>query len=188
MLVEIETPEKRWQRESKAVQHSELTEAIEQLNSWRSWFARPHNRTTFLEEYLVPDYLARRHFTQEYLLIHGSRSEFEGNPERERQRAASARGGDYQLMTFDRLLEIADGWSARFGSVRREGAGYRAIAVPKVFSPLGLTDTALSVTSQYEDVLAHSGMPMEQQATVRDELAERRQQATAPPRFRPGAA
>ncbi len=187
MLVEIETPAKRWQRASAAIQHSDLTGAVEQLNSWRAWFSQPHNRTAFLEEYLVPGYIARRHFTQEYLLIHGSRSEFEGDSERERQRAVSARGGDYQLMTFDRLLEIADSWSARFGCVRREGPGYRAIAAPKIFSPLGLTDTALSVTSGYEDVLADSGMSLERQEKVRAELAERHQQAIGQARFRPGA-
>lgn len=185
MLVEIETPEKRWQRESAAVQHSALTEAIEQLNSWRSWFERPHNRAAFLDEYLVPDHIARRHFSQEYLLIHGSREEFEGNPERERQRAASARGGDYQLMTFDRLLEIADSWSARFGCVHREGGGYRAVAVPSIFQVLGLTDSALAVTTGYEDVLADSGMPLEQQEKVRAELSERQGEATAEVRFRP---
>jgi hypothetical protein len=185
MLVEIETPQKRWQRESEAVQHSELTEAVEQINSWRAWFAQPHNQTAFLEEYLVPDYIASRHFTQEYILIHGSRSEFAGNRTREGQRAANMSGVEAQLMTFDRLLEIVDGWSARLGCVRREGAGFRAVAVPSVFRALGMTDTALAVTSGYEDVLGDSGMPPERQEEVRAELAERLEQATSPVRFRP---
>lgn len=185
MLVEIETPEKRWQRAGEALQHADLTQAIEQLNAWRAWFDRGTNRSVFLQEYMVPDDIARRHFSQEYILIHGSRSEFEGDLERERQRAAGIRGVDAQLMSFDRLLEIADSWSASFGCVHREGPGYRAIAVPSVFTLTGLTDSELLRTSGYEEAIAASDMSEERQEETLALLAERGQQATPPARFGP---
>jgi hypothetical protein len=186
MLVEIETPAKRWQRTSDAVQHADLTQAIEQLNAWRSWFERPHNRAGFLDEYLVPDHIARRHFAQEYILVHGSRSEFEGDLVRERQRAASVRGSDFQLMTFDRLLEIADTWSASFACVRRQNAGYRVVAVPEVFTFTGLTGSALAVTTGYEEAIAaNKDIPRERRDELLAQLREQDQGELGPVRFRP---
>jgi hypothetical protein len=185
MLIEIETPAKRWQRDGEAVQSAELTEPVEQLNAWRAWFSAPDNQAGFLREYLVPDYMARRHFTQHYLLIHGSRSEFEGNIVREAQRAASIRGTDYQRMSFDRLPEIVDSWSADLGCVRRREAGYQSIAVPSVFSPTSITDSALALTGGLEDAVAASPMDKDRREEILAELRERATAPTGPARFRP---
>jgi Domain of unknown function (DUF4263) len=186
MLVEIETPAKRWQRTSEPVQTADLTQALEQLNSWRAWFNDPIRAAGFLREYLAPDYIASRTFSQHYLLIYGSREEYQGDGVREGQRAASIRGDDFQLMSFDRLPEIVDGWSARFGCVRRQGSGYRAIAVPSIFSLQGVTDSALAITEGYEDAIAASPMAEPRRREVLEELAAHAESASGPARFYPG--
>jgi Domain of unknown function (DUF4263) len=185
VLVEIETPAKLWQRREQPVQSAELTQALEQIASWRAWFARGHNQSRFLDEFMLPDYLTGLQFRQHYLLIHGSRDEYSGDAERVRQRAASLRGSDYEGMSFDRLLELASTWAARFGCVRREGSGYRAIAVPPIWSPGVISDDGVRLTVSYEDVLEASGMPGARRASVIRELAEIRQVDDGPVRFFP---
>lgn len=185
VFIEIETPAKRWQQEQKPVQSAELTQALEQISSWRTWFNKPHNQSTFLDDYLVPDQLSSLQFSQRYILIHGSRSEYAGDIERTRQRASTLRGPDYEGMSFDRLLEVGSTWAARFGCVRREGSDYKAIAVPSIWSPGRIDNQAVQLTSGYEDVLAESGMPQDRREAVLEELAEIRAEEAEPPRYFP---
>ena len=99
IIVEIEKPAKRWQL-GGAGQAAELTQARDQLNSWRAWFSQPANSARFIEDYLVPDGLKDQRFRQHYVLIHGSRTEYQDDPTRIRLRSSMA-AEDESLMSFD---------------------------------------------------------------------------------------
>ncbi|HST68175.1 MAG TPA: Shedu anti-phage system protein SduA domain-containing protein [Solirubrobacterales bacterium] len=185
VFVEIETPAKRWQQREKAVQSAELTQALEQINAWRAWFNRPQNQSVFLDDYLVPDLLTSRQFSQRYILVHGSRSEYASDVERERQRASSIRGADFEAMSFDRLLGLASTWASRFACVHREGSEFRAVAVPPIWKPGLVNPDGVQRTSGYEDVLVESGMPENRREAVLAELEEIRSRETSPPRYFP---
>ncbi|ACA59237.1 hypothetical protein Daud_0707 [Candidatus Desulforudis audaxviator MP104C] len=102
VLIEIETPTKRWFT-ARGGQHSDLTRALDQLAEWKTWFNNGANQRLFLEYYQVPSTLHRsRTFHPFYVLIHGSRAEFEDRPELASKRAQFARDDEYH-MTFDRL-------------------------------------------------------------------------------------
>jgi hypothetical protein len=185
VMIEIETPAKRWQRAGEAVQSAELTQAFEQINAWRVWFNAPHNQSGFLEEYLVPDELRRLRFAQYYILVHGSRSEYEGDPERVRQRAAMLRTADFQGMSFDRLLELPDTWSTRLGCVRRRGPGFEAVAVPATWDPDYLVDRYVTAAAGYEEAVAASPMSEERRAHALEVLERLAEEAPRPVRFHP---
>lgn len=102
ILVEIETPRKRWFT-AGGVQHSDLVHALTQLASWRSWFNSPVNQQVFLEYYRIPaDLLQTRRLRPLYALIHGTRREFDDTPGLNHLRGSLERP-DELLMTFDRL-------------------------------------------------------------------------------------
>ena len=76
ILVEIEKPSKRWfRRDGRPT--SEFTHAHDQLNDWRSWFARDGNKALFREKFLL---LSEKHedrlLESQYVLICGRESEF----------------------------------------------------------------------------------------------------------------
>jgi hypothetical protein len=182
VLVEIETPAKTWQHSGDAGQSAELTQAVEQLNSWRAWFAQPDRAAGFLREYRLPSHYCDLTFTQHYVLIHGSRAEYEGNRVREGQRAAGMTAPDAVFMSFDRLLEIAPARAARYGCVRIDEEGYHAVSVPPIWMPGVLDEDAIRASSGYEYVLEASDMPPDRAARYAEEIVSR--QATVTPRFR----
>ncbi|HEX8156648.1 MAG TPA: hypothetical protein VF526_04600 [Solirubrobacteraceae bacterium] len=91
----IEVPAKPWQHKADEGQHAKLTQARDQLNSWRSWFADPTNQARFLDDFIVPSDLRIHHrFRQHYVLIYDSRSEYEGDRIRQRGRAGAMSAPD----------------------------------------------------------------------------------------------
>lgn len=155
MLVEIEVPAKPWQHKTDEGQHAKLTQARDQLNSWRSWFADPTNQARFLDDFLVPSDLRTHHrFRQHYVLIYGSRSEYEGDRIRQRGRAGAMSAPDETLMSFDRLPEIATAKAARYGCVKRRGEGFKAVAIPECWEPARVSGEALRLTVGYEQAIA----------------------------------
>jgi hypothetical protein len=185
VLIEIETPAKSWQHSSDNQRSAELTQALEQLSEWRAWFSQPANQIRFLEEYRLPGHYRDLTFTQHYILIHGSRAEYEDDRVRARQRAAGMLGADAQSMSFDRLLEIAPARAARYGCVRVNVNGYAALAVPPIWRPGVLEPDALRLSSGYEDVLVASGMPSERVARYLAEIEATRAHVLPGFRFRP---
>ena len=170
MLIEIEVPTKPWFTNAGAPS-AKLTAARAQITSWRAWFAQPSNVISFLDEYLVPDYLRELTFRQHYILVHGSRKEYEKRPSLARARASATSLVDEDLMSFDRLIEIANPDAAGYGCVKRTGEGFVAIAVPPLWNPDKLSDDALAVTSGYEEAIRESEMPHDMQ---RERLASLR--------------
>ncbi|MFF4617711.1 Shedu anti-phage system protein SduA domain-containing protein [Nonomuraea jabiensis] len=127
ILIEIETPHKKWFHGDRAEIHSHFTHAQGQLAEWRAWFNRGHNRSAFLEHYEIPPELARRRLTPRFVLIYGRRDNYVNSQRRQEKRAELARA-DERLMSFDRLTPTKDG--VLFSCVRKEQDGYRVVAVP----------------------------------------------------------
>ena len=102
ILIEIEAPSKRWATQ-EARPSANLTQAIDQLNSWRAWFNNVNNVTAFRELYEIhPDELIIRQFEQRYILIYGRSQELEENKTFAQKRAGLDRP-DQVIMTYDRL-------------------------------------------------------------------------------------
>jgi Domain of unknown function (DUF4263) len=108
ILVEIEKPSKRWfRRDGRPT--SEFTEAHDQLNGWRSWFARDGNNALFRERFLfLGEKYEDRPLEPQYVLIYGRESEFgigggHANPRGLRYKRDQQRGMNESFMTFDAL-------------------------------------------------------------------------------------
>lgn len=187
VLIEIETPAKPWQHEKDSGQSAKLTQAIGQIDSWRAWFAEPENAIGFLNEYRLPAHYRELSFVQHYILVHGSRAEYEGDRARSRRRAAATTAPDTSFMSFDRLPSIAPSRASRYGCVRIDEDGYHAVAVPPIWTSSVLDDDALRATSGYEQVLDSSGMPPERAAQSTAELHSRQSTLPSPFRFKPPA-
>ncbi|MET7334293.1 Shedu anti-phage system protein SduA domain-containing protein [Nonomuraea sp. NPDC005650] len=127
ILIEIETPHKKWFHGDRAEIHSQFTHAQGQLAEWRAWFNRGHNRSAFLEHYEIPHELAGRRLAPRFVLIYGRRDNYANSRRRQDKRAELART-DERLMSFDRLTPAKN--SVLYSCVRKEQDGYRLVAVP----------------------------------------------------------
>lgn len=130
VLIEIETPSKRWFTQ-QGTQTAQLSQAIQQLASWRAWFESEANRLQFFERYDVDySFIRCRRFAPVYCLIYGRRSEFETNETLSRHRA-SLRPDWLEWMTYDRLRPLAGSQLAV--SVRVLMNGWHILAIPPTF-------------------------------------------------------
>lgn len=108
ILIEIEKPSKRWFRKDGRPT-SEFTEARDQLNDWRAWFAREGNQAIFRETFLfLGDRYSDRPLEPQYVLIYGRESEFKRggghlHPDELRYKRDQQRGNHENFMTFDAL-------------------------------------------------------------------------------------
>jgi hypothetical protein len=108
ILIEIEKPSKRWFRKDGRPT-GEFTEARDQLNDWRSWFAREGNQALFRETFLfLGEKYRNRPIEPQYVLIYGRESEFRRggghvNPDELRYKRDQQRSRDESFMTFDAL-------------------------------------------------------------------------------------
>ena len=108
ILIEIEKPSKRWFRKDGRPT-SEFTQAHDQLNGWRSWFARDGNQALFRKRFLfLSEKYEDRPLEPQYVLIYGRESEFRlggghDNPNELRYKRDQQRGMNESFMTFDAL-------------------------------------------------------------------------------------
>jgi hypothetical protein len=127
VLVEIETPAKRWFT-NKGVPHSKLTQALDQLTEWKTWFNTTENQALFNKLFQIPDvWLRYRTFHPYYILIYGNRNEFKDNPFISKKRAQLARSDEFH-MTFDRLIPLNQ--SQQFICVSIKCNYYNALSIP----------------------------------------------------------
>jgi hypothetical protein len=143
VLVEIEKPTKRWFRED-GVPTQDLTQAQNQLNEWKAWFTEPVHRTSFRDFFVVPDEIWRNcDFRPQYLLVYGSRSEFEGRADLNKKRRGLERP-DEHYMTFDRLVPNANARQLMCVKITKAGV-FEAITWPPVatFGPHYATDRSM---------------------------------------------
>src|SRR5712691_9067151 len=125
IFIEIERPDKRWFTR-KGIQHSDLTQALSQIASWKAWISNPQNHRVFLDFFEVPsEFYEGKKIHPQFVLIYGRRSEFRG---RSPAMAAELARKDEFLMTFDR---ISAEWKAHDClCVKYSKDGYRAISFP----------------------------------------------------------
>jgi hypothetical protein len=142
ILIEIETPHKKWFHERRAEIHSDLTHAQGQLAEWRAWFNRGPNRTAFLDYYEIPRELRKRKLSPRFVLIHGRRADYENSESRLQKRAELPREHE-RLMSFDRLAPA--NYGELYSCVRKTQDGYQVVAVPPCLGLLqGTEDYRLS--------------------------------------------
>jgi len=127
ILIEIETPHRKWFYGDRAEIHSDLTHAQGQLAEWRAWFNRGQNRAIFLDDDDIPRELRKRKLSPRFVLIHGRRADYQSS-ERRLQKRAELQREDERLMSFDRLDPAHFG--ELYSCVRKTQDGYRVMAVP----------------------------------------------------------
>jgi hypothetical protein len=99
ILLEIEDPKKKWFTKN-GQQTAQFTQAYNQLNEWRTWFANPTNINNFIETYKMNSTRAYgKRIVPHYLLVYSRRSEVEG---KKTERSVSKKT-DETIMTYDRL-------------------------------------------------------------------------------------
>ena len=122
ILIEIETPWKRWWYQSKIAIHSDLTTALGQVMHWKRWFNDGANHPKFYRHYRIERDQQDLTLAPRFVIIHGRRDEANRS-----NATAVSRGGipldpDTRLMTFDRLHP--DPRSASFGTVAVNEHGF----------------------------------------------------------------
>jgi hypothetical protein len=128
VLIEIETPGKRWFTTSGR-QTAHLTQALNQIAEWKAWFGVPHYVEAFKAFYRLDQmtYLRRR-FRPAYLLIYGRRAEASANPALTQKRGY-LNTDDLIAMTYDRLRPNPN--ANQMVCMKVNGAGtFRALSVP----------------------------------------------------------
>lgn len=104
-LIEIEAPSKPWSTTTGQTS-AKLTQALDQLRSWKAWFENPLNRQSFMQLYDLPEWrIASRPLSFHYALIYGRRSEALANEDIARQRAYLTQPDEF-IMTYDRLRPL----------------------------------------------------------------------------------
>lgn len=121
ILIEIETPWKKWFHGRSLRQHSDLTEPLNQVAHWKRWFARGRNVPAFYDYYRIPRSLQDLKLIPRYVVVHGRRSEANATVA-SREFRAELGAGDVRLLTFDHL--VPDQRSARYFTVGVDEAGY----------------------------------------------------------------
>ncbi|MBO0984997.1 Shedu anti-phage system protein SduA domain-containing protein [Rathayibacter sp. SD072] len=107
ILIEIEKPSKRWFK-MDGRPTAAFTEAHDQLNDWRTWFARDGNERIFREQYQLLGDHPNRPVEPQYVLIYGRSSEFDfggghTNPDDLNHKRNGMRKADETFFTFDSL-------------------------------------------------------------------------------------
>jgi Domain of unknown function (DUF4263) len=139
ILIEIEKPSKRWFQQNGRPT-ADFRDAHDQLNEWRSWFARDANRAAFRERFLFTSPYSRGPLEPQFVLIYGRRQEFDpggghAQPENLRDKRDSQRAADEEFRTFDSLRPHHFHSSSITVSMTAEGP------LPFAFSPVYSTGT-----------------------------------------------
>jgi hypothetical protein len=128
VLIEIEAPTKKWFVQS-GKQSEELTQALDQLAEWKTWFSKAHNVAAFKEYYRLPEGFSRgRALKPLYILIYGRRDDANQKEHLAEKRPYLTGGEDTFVMTYDRLAP--DRNSDQMMCIRRNREDYHAISIP----------------------------------------------------------
>ncbi|UYK76875.1 DUF4263 domain-containing protein [Xanthomonas sacchari] len=108
VLIEIEKPNSRYFKEWSNDPHQDFLTGLDQVARWRAWFDNPANFSGFVDGTIapirVPDVMKRNKCHIKYVLVHGRRSEFEGN-ELRRSLIRAREADDFHIVSFDSLTE-----------------------------------------------------------------------------------
>jgi hypothetical protein len=130
ILIEIETPWKKWWQSAKHVTHSDLTAATAQVAHWRRWFKQPANQENFYRHYDIPRRMQDLTLAPRYVIVHGRRSEANKSRATIELRGNLSIKEDTHLVTFDRLEP--DPRFAGYGTVTLTEDGF----APHPLSPI----------------------------------------------------
>lgn len=161
ILIEIEKPSKRWFRKDGRPT-SEFTQAHDQLNDWRSWFARDGNKALFRERFLFfSEKYGDRPLEPQYVLIYGRESEFgigggHTNPSGLRYKRDQQRRMNESFMTFDALRPRFDHSNSMTLTMTASGPEIHAFS-PVYGTHTGVGEGAL-LLGDPRDALARSVM------------------------------
>lgn len=130
IFVEIEVPSKRWFTKS-GQPTAEFTQAQTQLADWKAWFQNPTHQHLFFEFYEIDsEYRRGKTVIPYYVLIYGSRGEFQGRPELNEKRNHLNRDNEI-YMTFDRLCPNPK--ARNVVTCKKTSKGYIAKNIPPSF-------------------------------------------------------
>lgn len=102
VLIEIETPAKRWFTESGRPR-AEFTQARNQLTTWKQWLNRPENRLVFMRSYGIDIEYPGFEIRPQFVLVYGRRAEFDERPA-VRGTRSQQQGADEYHVSFDGLI------------------------------------------------------------------------------------
>jgi Domain of unknown function (DUF4263) len=124
IFVEIEAPGKRWVTKT-GQQHSQLTQALHQLEEWTDWFRRAENQSVFMEAYDIPRVIRRREIEPIHVLIYGRQRE---NPEAIAKLRRHLTTRTRFVVPYEHLKPDAECFG--YLSAQLRTAGYEAVSVP----------------------------------------------------------
>ncbi|MBS5775798.1 MAG: DUF4263 domain-containing protein [Enterobacter cloacae] len=108
IFVEIEKPSSKYFKEKSTEFHADFNAALQQINTWRAWIDEESNKSHFknntLQGFIEPANMARNPFYFKYVLVHGRRSEYEGNALKT-SLIRNQQRDDFSIISFDSLAE-----------------------------------------------------------------------------------
>lgn len=119
--IELEKPGSKFFKAASNDFHSDFNNALQQINRWRAWLSDVPNQQTVLnalQAIRVPSTMRSNPTRYKFVLVHGRRSEYEGNQIRRSLIAAQERD-DFKIVTFDSLAESLKQKSDLYVGVRR---------------------------------------------------------------------
>lgn len=120
VFIEIEKPRSRYFKGQSNDLHPEFLAGLDQIARWRAWFDNPANLTGFTDGTIAPIRvpMARNPCHIKYVLVHGRRSEFEGNEFR-RGLIRAREAVDFHIISFDSLLESLNSKGPLYLGIRK---------------------------------------------------------------------
>lgn len=161
VFVEIESPSKHWFT-SSGQPTADFTQAQTQLTEWKVWFQNPTHQHLFFEYYEIDTEFRRgKSIKPYYVLIYGSREEFNNNPKLNEKRNYLNRDNEI-YMTFDRLSPNPK--ARNVITCKKSSEGYIALNIPPTFRLGPVFAKEMSRVNGKEDALRNSSIPDERKA------------------------
>ena len=161
VFVEIERPSKRWFTNAKQPTAA-FTQAQTQLAEWKAWFQNPTHQHLFFEFYEIgTEYRRGKSINPYYVLIYGSRDEFQNKPDLNEKRNFLSRNNEI-YMTFDRLSPNPK--ARNVITCKKSSEGYIALNIPPTFRLGPVFANEMSRVNGKEDALGNSPIPDERKA------------------------
>lgn len=104
VLIEIEKPHSKYFKNASTKLHPDFQAALEQISNWRAWFSNRSNFDGFVDGMLgqIRGSMRINPCSIKYILIHGRRTEFDGN-EKRKDIIRSHNRDDFTIMSYESL-------------------------------------------------------------------------------------
>lgn len=129
VFIEIEKPNKKMFNKNGTIT-ADFNQAMGQINEWKYLLNNPVNTLLFYDYFNVPDYLRKREFKPQFVLIYGRRAEYQ-NEELLRGIRAEHRREQVDIFSYDRLVPSSD--CKQFVSCKVRNKEYEVICIPPTF-------------------------------------------------------